>query len=112
MSSYREFLSPVQNMALDIMLNTGEGSTEALVSAREIMNDSIKKVVDNGVGERWVNYIVFYADFENETTTVKHFFLEKDMLEFFPSPEIQECVLKNGVYFGTFETYHLLKIKV
>lgn len=112
MSNYREFLSPLQNMALDIMMNTEEGSTEALISAREILSEGSVNKVSSDKEKVRTNYVIFYADFESEIASINQFLHEEDMLEYFPSKEIQDAVLEDGLYIGKFETYHLLEIKV
>lgn len=116
MSDYREELNTLQLVALDIMFRAGEGSTEALVSAKEILNSGgVKEPICEQQEEcapKRLNYMVFHTKFEEKLVSVSQFAYKDDMLKTFPSPEIQREVLINGYYQDGFQNYVLIEIRV
>lgn len=110
---YKNGLTDLQSLALDIMFRCGEGSTEAIISAKEILGVKVCPADFEAKSSPTTaySYLLFVSDFEDGCSVVHKVSRLSELSEKYVEESVAKELILAGCYYGAWCTFHLVKVK-
>lgn len=106
MSDYRDGLSLLQNISLDLVMYNGCDAEKAFKTADFILSSGSPKAKTENF-----KYILFYADFDEGESEYSEFENLSDITDEHVDSTIIDELVNRGFYFDEWHNWYLIKVK-